>query len=94
MTVTVQLPTALRRFAGNQDSLDMKGEAAADVMAQLGSTPPDLRKHLFNADGSPSNFVNVYTNDEDIRYLKQMGTPLKDSDAITLFPAVAGGMRL
>lgn len=91
MPITVQIPAALRRFAGNQDILEFNGRRVAEVIDQLTAAHPDIRRHLCNEDGTLRNFVNVYVNDEDVRYLHQQETPLRDGDVITIVPAVAGG---
>lgn len=91
MGVTVQIPTALKQYARNQDSIELKGDTVGQVMKNLSQNYPHLRAHLFNDDGALRNFVNVYVNDEDIRYLKQTDTAIKDGDVITIVPAVAGG---
>jgi sulfur-carrier protein adenylyltransferase/sulfurtransferase len=91
MTVTVQIPAALKRFADNRDAIELEGETVAQVMGELASDHPDLRRHLFDEAGTLRNFVNVYVNDEDVRYLMKLETPLKDGDVITIVPSVAGG---
>jgi adenylyltransferase/sulfurtransferase len=63
------------------------GEALSDLIAQH----PDLRKHLYSEDGKMRSFVNVYLNDEDIRYLSKDATPVKETDTIVIVPSVAGG---
>ena len=90
MTVRVQLPVTLRVCAGGQASLELPGGTVAEVMGELAKAYPNLKSHLFNDSGSIRHFVNVYLNDEDIRYLKQTDTPVADGDVITVVPAVAG----
>ena len=66
------------------------GEALASITSQYG----DLRKHLYTEEGKLRSFVNVYINDEDIRYLKKEQTPLNDNDVISIVPSIAGGTAL
>ena len=90
MHVTVQLPVTLRAFADNHDAAEVSGTTVAEVMDAVVRAYPKLKTHLFNDDGALRKFVNVYLNDEDIRYLKQAHTPVEDGDVITIVPAVAG----
>lgn len=92
MSITVQIPTALRPYAGNQDTLELDGATVGEAMQNLAAAHPRLKAHLFNESGALRNFVNVYLNDEDIRYLQQADTALKDGDVLTIVPAVAGGL--
>jgi len=94
MPVTILIPTALRRYTGNQDQTSLEGTTVREVLVQLGSTFPELKPHLFNQNGELRSFVNVYANDEDIRYLQKQETVLKDGDVLTIVPAVAGGVDL
>ncbi len=76
----VLIPTPLRQYAGKQDSVELSGSTVGEVLAALTTQHPDLRKQLFNDEGKLRSFVNVYLNDEDIRYLKKDATPVKDGD--------------
>lgn len=91
MTVKVIIPTPLRVYAGKRDSADVNastvGEALGGLTVQFGA----LRKHLFTEEGRLRSFVNVYLNDEDIRYLSKESTPTKDGDTISIVPSIAGG---
>jgi len=87
----VLIPTPLRQYAGNQDSVDMPGKTVGEVMQLLTSEYADLRRHLYNDEGKLRSFVNVYVNDDDIRYLEKDATPLKDSDVVSIVPSIAGG---
>ena len=91
MGVTVLIPTALRQYAENQNSIDLEGDRVGDVLDNLAASYPKLKTHLFDEDGALRNFVNVYVNDENIRALELNDTPIKEGDEITLVPAVAGG---
>ena len=87
----VLIPTPLRQFTGKQDSVTAAGATVGEVLNNLTTQFPDLRKQLFNDEGKVRSFVNVYLNDEDIRYLKKDATPAADGDTISLVPSIAGG---
>jgi MoaD family protein len=87
----ILIPTPLRQFAGKQDSVDLKGATVGDVLHALTTQYSDLRRHLYTDEGKLRSFVNVYVNDDDIRYLEQLDTKVTDGDVISILPAVAGG---
>ncbi len=87
----VLIPTPLRQFTGKQDVVTVSGGTVAEALNALTSQFPDLRKQLFNDEGKVRSFVNVYLNDEDIRYLGKDATPAQDGDTISLVPSIAGG---
>jgi molybdopterin/thiamine biosynthesis adenylyltransferase/rhodanese-related sulfurtransferase/molybdopterin converting factor small subunit len=87
----VLIPTPLRQFTGKQDAVTVAGGTVGEVLSALTTQFPDLRKQIFNDEGKVRSFVNVYLNDEDIRYLSKDGTPAKDGDTISLVPSIAGG---
>ena len=91
MTVMVEMPSALRQFADNQDELDSDGKNVEEVLADLCSRFPELKQNLYEEEGSIRNFINIYVNDEDIRYVDGMQTGLKDGDRIQIVPSIAGG---
>ena len=93
MSTPVYIPTALRPYANNQDTIELEGSTIGELLNTLSADYPDLRRHLFTEQGTLRNFVNVYVNDDDIRYLKQTDTELKAGDTVTIVPAVAGGSR-
>ena len=88
----VLIPTPLRQFAAQNDSVEVAGSTAGEVLSALISRFPDLRKNLFNDEGKLRSFVNVYVNDEDIRYLKKDATPVAASDTLSIVPSIAGGL--
>ena len=92
MAVKVIVPTPLRQYTGKKDSVEIEAKTVAEALAGLTSRYGDLRKHLFTDEGKIRSFVNVYLNDEDIRYLANDRTPLKDNDVISIVPSIAGGM--
>jgi molybdopterin converting factor small subunit len=91
MPVKVVIPTPLRSYAGKRDSAEFSAGTVGEALRQLTTTFPDLRKHLFTDDGKLRSFVNVYVNDEDIRYLSNENTPTKDGDLVSIIPSIAGG---
>ena len=87
----VLIPTPLRQYAGKQDAVQLAGATVGEVLHSLTSQYGDLRRHLYNDEGKLRSFVNVYVNDEDIRYLSKEATPLKDGDTVSIVPSIAGG---
>src|SRR5580765_8550858 len=90
----VLIPTPLRQFTGKQDAVSASGSTVGEVLTDLTTKFPDLRKQIFTDEGKVRSFVNVYLNDEDIRYLSKDATPAKESDTISLVPSIAGGSTL
>ena len=91
MAHTVHIPTPLRQYTDKHDTVQVDGATVGDLLAQLTTTYPELKKHLYNEQGKLRHFVNIYVNDEDIRYLQKEQTALGDSDTISIIPSVAGG---
>ncbi len=87
----ILIPTALRQFAENKDSVEVTGTTVGEALTGLTSQFPDLKRHLYNDEGKMRSFVNVYVADEDIRYLNKDATPVKDGDTISIVPSIAGG---
>src|SRR5947209_2886308 len=87
----VLIPTPLRQFTGKQDSVTVSGGTVREALDGLTSQFPDLRKQIFTEEGKLRSFVNVYLNDEDIRYLSKDATPTADGDTLSLVPSIAGG---
>ena len=87
----VLIPTPLRPYAGKQAAVELAGTTVGEALSALASHHPDLRRHLFTDDGKLRSFVNVYVNDEDIRYLQREDTPVSDADTLAIVPSVAGG---
>jgi adenylyltransferase/sulfurtransferase len=90
----VLIPTPLRQFTGRQDVVTVAGATVGEVLNALTAHYPDLRKQIFNDEGKVRSFVNVYLNDEDIRYLSKDATAAQDGDTISLVPSIAGGSAL
>jgi molybdopterin converting factor small subunit len=93
MSVTVKLPTILRKFADGEAKVDTEPGVLRDVLATLETTYPGITKNVLTEDGGLHRFINVYVNDEDVRYLGSLETEVADGDTISILPAVAGGQR-
>ena len=88
---TVKLPTILRKHAGGEPKVSADGATLSDVLADLESQFPGITKNVLAEDGGLHRFINVYVNDEDVRYLGSLETEVKDTDTVSILPAVAGG---
>jgi MoaD family protein len=91
MAVTVKLPTILRKFADNEARVTAEGATLAEVLKDLESRYPGITKNVIAEDGGLHRFINVYVNDEDVRYLGSLETPIAEGDTVSILPAVAGG---
>ena len=87
----IHIPTPLRQYAGKQSAVDVPAGTVGQALNGLVSQHPDLRRHLYTEEGKLRAFVNVYLNDEDIRYLQKEDTPVKEGDNISIVPSIAGG---
>jgi sulfur-carrier protein len=92
MAIEVRIPTILRPLTGGSKSVEGKGDTLDELLADLDSRHSGLRGRLVDDSGSLRRFVNVYLNDEDVRFLDGLTTAVKDGDTVTVLPAVAGGM--
>jgi sulfur-carrier protein len=91
MSVRVKLPTILRKYAGGEAQVNADGGTLRDVLANLEGAYPGITKNVVTEDGGLHRFINVYVNDEDVRYLGALETSVNDGDVVSLLPAVAGG---
>lgn len=91
MPVEVRLPTVLRQHAGGQSAVKANGDTIGEVFVDLVRQFPLLAGQVVTDDGALHKFVNVYRNDDDVRFLDKLETPVADADVITILPAVAGG---
>jgi MoaD family protein len=89
--VDVRLPTVLRTHAGGRSTVEVEGSTIGDVLRSLVDQHPGMAGQVLNDDGTLHRFVNVYVNDDDVRYLSQLDTPVKEGDEVSILPAVAGG---
>jgi len=87
----ILIPTPLRQYVDKKDSVEESGATVQEVLAALTERHPDLRKQIFTDEGKLRSFVNVYLNDEDIRYLDKEKTAVAGSDVLSIVPSIAGG---
>ncbi len=87
----IHIPTPLRQYVGKQASVEVTGRTVGEALSDLVTQHADLRRHLYTDDGKLRAFVNVYLNDEDVRYMQKDGTAVKDGDTISIVPSIAGG---
>lgn len=90
MAITVRIPTPLRSLTGGADEVAIVGATVREVIDNLESKHPGLKERLCDEKGV-RRFVNIYANEEDIRFLDNLETPVKDGDSISIVPAIAGG---
>ena len=91
MSVRVRIPTPLKKLTGEQDILLANGNTVGEVIQWLTETYPGLKERLRDEKGEVRRFINIYLNDEDIRFIKNLETPVKEGDQISIIPAIAGG---
>jgi len=87
----IHIPTPLRQYAGRQSAVEVTAGTVGEALNGLVSQHPDLRRHLYTDEGKLRAFVNVYLNDEDVRYLQKEDTPVQEGDNISIVPSIAGG---
>ena len=91
MSVTINIPTALRQFTGGNSRVEVEAATAGEALDRLTSQHADLRRHLYDDQNRLRSFVNVYLNDEDVRHQSAGDTPVKDGDTLMIVPSIAGG---
>ena len=91
MSALLRIPTVLRPAMGGEASITVEGPTIGAILSQVTSRYPAVKGQLLNADGTLHRFLNVYVNDDDVRYLGGLDAPVVSEDEITLLPAVAGG---
>lgn len=90
--MTIEIPTPLRVYTGNQSAVAVDANTVTEAVSALLARYPEFRKHLYTPDGKLRSFVNLYLNDEDVRYLPEReGTAVKSSDTLSIIPSIAGG---
>ncbi len=92
MATRILIPTPLRPYTDKHEAVEADGATIGDLLADLTRKHAGLKAHLFNDQGKLRSFVNVYLNDEDIRYLQKELTPVSASDTVSIIPSVAGGV--
>ena len=88
---TVKIPPVLRSSTGGEKEVSADGGTVGDVLRALAQEHPATESQLFSVEGTLNRYVNVYLNDEDVRVLDGLDTPVKDSDTLVILPAMAGG---
>jgi len=91
MPIQVRIPTPLRKLTGENEVVTVEGTTIAAILASLDTSYPGLLERLCDEQGAVRRFVNIFLNDEDIRFLQEQETPVKDGDEISIVPAIAGG---
>ncbi|MFP5224021.1 MAG: ubiquitin-like small modifier protein 1 [Actinomycetota bacterium] len=91
MSIEVRVPTVLRKHTGGERAVGGEGATIAEVLKDLDAKHPGLRDAVLDDSGELARFINMYLNDEDVRYLQSLETPVKDGDTLSILPAVAGG---
>lgn len=91
MSIEVRIPTPLRKYTNNSEVVEVEGTNVAEVLSSLAETHPELKSRIFTDDGKVRRFVNVFANDEDIRFQDNLETALAEGDSVSIVPAIAGG---
>jgi sulfur-carrier protein len=91
MATNVRIPTPLRKLTNEQEIVQAEGANVQQILESLETNYPGLKERICDGDGSVRRFVNIFVNDEDIRFLEEQATPVKDGDEISIVPAIAGG---
>ena len=91
MGVVIGIPSALKQYVNNQDEVEVQGSSVEEAFESLCSDYVELKLNLFDDNGKVRNFINVYLNDEDIRYADGMSSSVEDGDCIQIVPSIAGG---
>src|SRR5437762_6725781 len=92
MATKILIPTPLRPFTDKKDAVEAEGKTVGELLTDLTTKHSGLKAHLYNDQGKLRSFVNIYVNDEDIRYLQKEQTPIKAGDTVSIIPSVAGGV--
>jgi adenylyltransferase/sulfurtransferase len=91
MKIKVMIPTPLRSYTEKNDAVFLEGTTVRELLGNLTTQHVQLRKHLYAENGSLRTYVNVYVNNDDIRYLRNEDTPVKENDVVSIIPSIAGG---
>tara|TARA_B100000315_G_C14467557_1_gene536694 strand:- start:561 stop:839 length:279 start_codon:yes stop_codon:yes gene_type:complete len=92
MAITVRIPTPLQKLTGDKAEVAAEGSTVQELVDNLEQQFPGVKDRLCDEQGKLRRFVNIYVNEEDIRFLKQEATPVKDGDEVSVIPAIAGGV--
>ncbi len=88
---TVRIPAPLRKYTDGKEEVPAAGSTIGDLIDDLEANYPGIKSRLCDEDGAVRKFVNIYANEDDIRHLQDLKTPVKDSDEVSIIPAIAGG---
>ena len=91
MSISIRIPTPLRKLTNDQEVVQADGSTIGDILRSLDTSYPGLKERICDEEGNIRRFVNVYLNDEDIRFLDEQATAVTSSDEISIVPAIAGG---
>ena len=89
--ITVRIPTPLRPMTGGKNEVEIAGNSVSEIIENLSSAHPGIKERICDEQGEVRRFINIYVNEEDIRFLTGKETPLKDGDEMSIIPAIAGG---
>ncbi|MDR4460037.1 ubiquitin-like small modifier protein 1 [Nitrospira sp. T9] len=89
--IKVRIPTPLRPMTGGKSEVEIAGNTVSEIIDNLGSAHPGIKERVYDEQGEVRRFINIYVNEEDIRFLTGKDTPLKDGDEVSIIPAIAGG---
>ena len=89
--IKVRIPTPLRPMTGRKSEVEIAGNTVSEIIDNLGSAHPGIKERVYDEQGEVRRFINIYVNEEDIRFLTGKDTPLKDGDEVSIIPAIAGG---
>ncbi|MFN7915757.1 MAG: MoaD/ThiS family protein [Vicinamibacterales bacterium] len=92
MATKILIPTPLRPYTDKQEAVEAAGATIGELLTDLTTRFPGLKAHLYNEQGKLRSFVNIYLNDEDIRYMQKDQTPVSANDTVSIIPSVAGGV--
>lgn len=93
MSVLIRIPTPLQKLAGDKSEVNVDASTLREAVSQLAEQNEEFKTRLLDDSGELRRFVNVYVNEEDVRFLQKLDTPLKDGDEVSIVPAIAGGER-
>ena len=93
MSITVRIPTPLQKLTQNQAEVKANGANIRELIEDLEKNFPGIKERICDETGEIRRFINIYVNEEDVRFLQQDATPLKDGDEVSIIPAIAGGGR-
>ena len=91
MSKKVRIPTPLRKLTNNEELIEVSGSTVGEIIAELQSRYPGFQERLLDENGQIRRFVNIYVNEEDVRFLDNQNTALKEGDEVSIIPAIAGG---